>query len=71
MFIGAGEGSPEIAKIFDDNIINGSLVTPKTAGIESTYNLKDVNPHARGRKMERETSHRKYREQTYSKSNIT
>jgi hypothetical protein len=26
---------PEIAKIFDDSIISGSLVTPKTAGIES------------------------------------
>jgi len=29
------EYSPAIAKIFDDSIISGSLVTPKTAGTES------------------------------------
>jgi hypothetical protein len=35
---------PEIAKIFDDSIISGSLVTPKTAGIESICIIEMLVP---------------------------
>lgn len=31
-----------MAKILEDNIIRGSLVTPKTAGIESIWNHETV-----------------------------
>jgi hypothetical protein len=61
---------PEIAKIFDDSIISGSLVTPKTAGIESICGTQVLIPTLGGYKIENKV-HEIAREGTYSESNIT
>lgn len=61
---------PAIAKIFDDSIISGSLVTPKTAGIESICGTQMLTYTLGGRDIENEV-HEIAWKGAYSKSNIT